>query len=1333
MRIPEIPANEHSRLEALRELKILDTLPEEEFDNVTKLASEICQVPISLITLVDEKRQWFKSHHGLDVEYTSRDVAYCAHAINNPAEILEVPDASEDERFHDNPLAIGEPYVRFYAGVPLVDPEGHALGTLCVIDHKPNQLSVGQREALKTLAQHVMAILNVRSKNVELLKSQQKFQDLVNHMDDMIYELDSKGCFKFSNIKLQQLSGYSAEELAEMNYLKLVKESTRSAMIAFYDQQRKNKQPKSYYEFPMITRRGEERMIGQNVVIDFDEQGKLIRVMAVARDVTELNEQQRVFRLLSENSKDLICLHEPDATYIYVSSSVKELLGFDQQEMVGKNPYDFMHPEDAERLKENPHIQTIKGKEVGGVQYRMRTSAGNYLWLESYTKPIIVDGEVVSFQTSSRDISKRKFNELQVQKSKENIEALIENTEDAIWSVDRKLRYKIANGTYKALIKWLVGREPQIGESGLDVGDKMFQDLLQHYMKSLDGKKFNVEYQLTHNGVRRYFQKFFNPIKNEEGAITGVSVFARDISHEKKILSNAEGYREGLQLLNIIFSNTSLTMDQQIGEALKISCEYLKMPSGIISHVEGDHVSVRKYYSVEPVPIKEGDKFPFENTFSQLIYDHGKTIAVENVGQSEFNEVSTFKAFNVQSFIGTSISVNGTLYGTISFGSTQQRAEFFDSNETDFVNILAGWIGFNIEKQLYERRLRSEQDVLRAFVLSAPAAIAMLDENLTYLAVSSQWKADYHLGDRDLIGLHHYEVFPKIPDTWKRAYEAGLQGKESRKERELFEMEDGQSRWLRWEVRPWYASNKEIGGIIVFTEDITRQITQEEELKLAKNEAEKASQAKEFFLSSMSHEIRTPMNAIIGISNIMLYENPRPDQLENLKLLKFSSSNLLVLINDILDFNKIEAGKMELELIDFNLKEVAMNVYQTMLIRTNEKGLVFLLDYQNGLPENFVGDPVRITQILTNLLGNAIKFTEEGMVKFEIVEKERVGKEIVLCFTITDTGIGIPGDKIDTIFENFTQASTNVARKFGGTGLGLAITRELLKIMGSDVSVESEVDNGSVFTFDLKLPIGSLKSLKQDYSEVGAVPSPDSNTGIKLLVAEDHKTNREILAKFLDRWGFKYDFAVNGLEALQMAGKKDYSMILMDIQMPIMDGFEATREIRKLNNAHLKAIPIYALTASVLLGVQEKALSAGMNGYISKPFDPDELYSKIVGESIRYDQADSAIIREVISQEAIAQMSLGDEDFKRELFIYYSVEFLRLLSDLRFALEGGDHHMREARVEALTKLNTGGIIPDLTPLLRQLRGDISPVDFSRLSDLLGGLIEALTHVGIQET
>ncbi|MFH6982485.1 PAS domain S-box protein [Marinoscillum luteum] len=1325
MRIPEIPANEQSRLEALRELEILDTLPEEEFDNITKLASEICQVPISLITFIDEERQWFKSHHGLNVEYTSREVAYCAHAINDPKEILEVHDAYEDERFHDNPLAVGEPLVRFYAGVPLVDPEGHALGTLCVIDHKPNQLSIGQKEALRTLAQHVMAILNVRSKNIELIKSQQKFQDLVNHMDDMIYELDSNGYFKFSNIKLQKLSGYSEQELSQMSYLTLVKENARSEMIAFYNEQRTKKQAKSYYEFPMITRQGEERMIGQNVVIDFDQHGKLTRVMAVARDVTELHEQQRVFRLLSENSKDLICLHEPDGTYIYVSSSVKDLLGFDQEELIGRSPYDFMHPEDRERLRENPHAQTLKGKEIGGVQYRMKTSAGNYLWLESYTKPIVIGGEVVSFQTSSRDISKRRFNELQVQKSKENIEALIENTEDAIWSVDRKFRYKIANGAYKALIKWLVGREPEIGESGLDVGDKMFQDLLQHYRKSLDGKKFNIEYQLTHNGVRRYFQKFFNPIRNQEGIITGVSVFARDISYEKKILRNADRYREGLQLLNIIFSNTSLTMDQQIGEALKISCEYLKMPSGIIGQVEKGFVTIKKYYSSEPVPIKEGDRFPFENTFSQLIYDYGRTLAIENVSQSDFKEVSSFKAFKVSSFIGASISVNGVRYGTISFGSTEQRGEFFDSNETDFVDILAGWIGFNIEKQLYEKRLRSEQDVLRAFVHSAPAAIAMLDENLTYLAVSSQWKVDYQLGDRDLIGANHYEIFNNIPDSWKEAYESGLQGKESRKERELFEM-GGQTRWLKWEVRPWYASNKEIGGIIVFTEDITRQITQEEELKLAKNEAEKASQAKEFFLSSMSHEIRTPMNAIIGISNIMLYETPRADQLENLKLLKFSSSNLLVLINDILDFNKIEAGKMELELIDFNLKEVAMNVYQTMLIRANEKGLVFLFDYQNGLPENFVGDSVRITQILTNLLGNAIKFTEEGIVKFKIEEKKRLGKEVILCFTVTDTGIGIPKDKIDAIFENFTQASTNVARKFGGTGLGLAITRELLKIMGSDVTVESEEGEGSVFTFDLKLPIGSLKSLQQDYSEISAVAPESSNTGIRLLVAEDHKTNREILAKFLDRWGFKYDFAENGLEAIQMASKKNYSMILMDIQMPVMDGFEATREIRKMKNPQLKDIPIYALTASVLLGVQEKAVTAGMSGYISKPFDPDELYAKITSESIRLEYETPVVTRDVLSHEAITQMSLGDEEFKEELYRYYSSEFHRLLGDLHSALEQEDRDMRHASIEELTKLNKGEIMPDLTPLLQALNDEQSAADLKRIPAALYELIHTLT-------
>ena len=386
----------------------------------------------------------------------------------------------------------------------------------------------------------------------------------------------------------------------------------------------------------------------------------------------------------------------------------------------------------------------------------------------------------------------------------------------------------------------------------------------------------------------------------------------------------------------------------------------------------------------------------------------------------------------------------------------------------------------------------------------------------------------------------------------------------------------------------------------------TREIeAKNEALIIAKDEAERSSMAKAEFLSTMSHEIRTPMNAVIGMTNILLMEEPREDQLDRINTLKFSAENLLMLINDILDFNKIEAGKVDFERIDFDLKEVARNIKMSFEPAANAKGIALNLQYDEGIPDLLIGDPTRISQIIINLVGNALKFTEKGEINIILSKRARPGNQIEITFRVRDTGIGIAPKKLETIFETFSQGSSNTTRRYGGTGLGLSITKKLLELMGSRIQVQSRLGVGSEFSFRLVFDISqSVKETKVVATNNNLLPSLK---GYKILLVEDNLINIKIADQILKKWDIDVSIAKNGREAVNMFAPNKFHLILMDLHMPEMDGYEATVEIRKID----KNIPIIALTAAALVEDKQRVFEAGMNDFISKPFKPNDLYNKI--------------------------------------------------------------------------------------------------------------------------
>jgi len=395
--------------------------------------------------------------------------------------------------------------------------------------------------------------------------------------------------------------------------------------------------------------------------------------------------------------------------------------------------------------------------------------------------------------------------------------------------------------------------------------------------------------------------------------------------------------------------------------------------------------------------------------------------------------------------------------------------------------------------------------------------------------------------------------------------------------------------------------------IIGFSQDITDRIKAEKELMIAKQITEQASKAKEIFLANMSHEIRTPMNGILGVARLLDKSHLGIEQKNYVRLITESANNLLVIVNDVLDVEKIASGKFELEHIPFRLADKVLLTIQSFEYKAEEK--LIALKFDDHLPADLVvvGDPYRLGQILNNLLGNALKFTVQGKIVISATLQSQ-GDDVVVMFSVADTGIGIGQDRIDEIFNPFVQASNDIARKYGGTGLGLSICKSLIEMQGGEVNVHSVINEGTVFSFTIKYKPGSVSMLDEEKKDEEVI----TDTGIrKVLVAEDVVLNQFLVKHMLEAWGIEVDIANNGLEAIDKLRAHDYDVILMDIQMPEMDGITATGLIREMPNKQKASIPIIALTANALKGDSDRYLKAGMNGYISKPYTEKMLHTAL--------------------------------------------------------------------------------------------------------------------------
>jgi two-component system sensor histidine kinase/response regulator len=527
--------------------------------------------------------------------------------------------------------------------------------------------------------------------------------------------------------------------------------------------------------------------------------------------------------------------------------------------------------------------------------------------------------------------------------------------------------------------------------------------------------------------------------------------------------------------------------------------------------------------------------------------------------------------------------------------------------------------------------------------------------------------------------------------------------------------------------------------------DISARKAIEMELLRAKDAAEASAKAKSAFLASMSHEIRTPMNAIIGLARLSMDTALTPKQRDYLSKIQTSADALMSLINDILDVSRIDAGRMEIEQIGFRMDKLLEDVQAVVGVKAEEKGIDLAMRIAPGVPRTLLGDPLRLGQVLINLIGNAVKFTEKGSVEVSVTPVHRRMDRVGVLFSVRDTGIGIPAEQQARLFKPFTQADESMTRKYGGTGLGLAISGNLVSLMGGKIDVASEPGKGSEFSFVLELV--ERPDAEEEREPSAPAAAPRLSTKGRILVAEDNEINRQVIREILEGLGLTVESAKNGMEAVDMASSgRAFDAILMDLQMPEMDGYEAARTIKA--RADLQLIPIIAVTAHALSSERQRCMEAGMDGYVSKPVNPDRLIAALRNWIPALEEQASASAKKELRSaepEAKAMPSLPGLDMKallerlngnQALLLRLLGEFARKHGDaaarIRESLAGGG--MEEARRIAHSLKGVSGNMcaievfqasKDLENALNARTGDRSEELVDRLEAAMGPLMKAI--------
>ena len=722
---------------------------------------------------------------------------------------------------------------------------------------------------------------------------------------------------------------------------------------------------------------------------------------------------------------------------------------------------------------------------------------------------------------------------------------------------------------------------------------------------------FFFDHRLANGEIRRVEVRS-GPIELNARRLLYSIVF--DITQRWRLEESKQRQLSSLRALNEVEAIRDAPLEEQLREALSIGAGLLGLELGGVSQVEGERYRLLAQVS-PPDTWHDGQAFRLADTYCAITLSRPGVLAIRNMAKSPYLDHPCYQAFKLESYIGAPVHVNGVIFGTVNFSSRRPYEREFEDGDLEFMSLLANWVGSLIERSHAAQRLAESELRLKTIVETEPECVQVLDLSGSIVQMNRAGLALFHAESLDqVVGYPMLElVAASSREICREMQTRILAGEQLMREVEIIGF-SGEHRWLETHGVPLRSPDGEIIGQLGVARDITERRRAEAELMAAKEAAEAANMAKSQFLATMSHEIRTPMNGILGMAQLLLMPDLEEGQThEFAQTILSSGQTLMTLLNDILDLSKVEAGKLELLPSEFQPARVLDEIRSLFEGPARHKGLAIEAAWKGPELGRYRADPIRLRQMLSNLVSNAIKFTRHGGIRIEARQVWRVDNHAELLFSVADDGIGVSADQQHKLFQPFSQVDASYTRSHAGTGLGLSIVRSLAQLMGGDVGVESKEGRGSRFWFSIR-----AEALSPDHDEsahrespAGGVSGADTGSlaGRNVLLVEDNDANRKVMEAMLAKLGMRVDHAENGQAALDaIQGGRVPDLVLMDCQMPVMDGFEATIQLRRWQTrAQLPHLPVIALTANAFEGDRKRCMEVGMDDFMSKPVNMDAL------------------------------------------------------------------------------------------------------------------------------